>query len=187
MKAPPRRNSNVPKSLRFDVLVARYYPAVYSFASRLTDDPREAIALTRDAFNSTRKQLRSCCDDNVFASILTSAVIRAGLTARLKCAHIAGIRGFATAFSCQSRAADGVESSVKLPTAPNTKSPISETWFRRFRRRMMRRNIHGLLGLRDRPPQLQAPVSDAFRALLARTKSKPSIVFCAREALGNHR
>ena len=93
----------------------RYYPAVYSFASRLTDDPREAIALTRDAFNSTRKQLRSCCDDNVFASILTSAVIRAGLTARLKCAHIAGIRGFATAFSCQSRAADGVKSSVKLP------------------------------------------------------------------------
>ena len=132
MKAPPRRTGNVlhgqlqarnhkakltikTKSSRFDVLVARYYPAVYSFASRLTDDHREAIALTRDAFNSTRKQLRSCCDDNVFASILTSAVIRAGLTARLKCAHIAGIRGFATAFSCQSRAADGVESSVKLP------------------------------------------------------------------------
>ena len=136
MKAPPSRNGNVlhgqlqarnhkaklamkAKSSRFDALVTRYYPAVYSFASRLTDDPREAIALTRDAFNSTRKQLRSCCDDNVFASILTSAVIRAGLTARLKCAHIAGIRGFATAFSCQSRAANGVESSVKLPTAPN--------------------------------------------------------------------
>jgi len=83
VKAPPRRTGNVPKSSRFDVLVACYYPAVYSFASRLTDDPREAIALTRDAFNSTRKQLRSCCDDNVFASILISAVIRAGLTARL--------------------------------------------------------------------------------------------------------
>ena len=40
------------KSSRFDRLVARYYPAVYSFASRLTDDPREAIALTRDSFNS---------------------------------------------------------------------------------------------------------------------------------------
>ena len=79
MRAPPRRNGNVPKSSRFDVLVACYYPAVYSFASRLTDDPREAIALTRDAFKSTRKQLRSCCD----ASILISAVIRAGLTARL--------------------------------------------------------------------------------------------------------
>ena len=103
MRAPPRRTGNVPKSSRFDVLVARYYPAVYSFASRLTDDPREAIALTRDAFNSTRKQLRSCCDDKVFASILISAVIRAGLTARLNCAHIAGIRGFATTFSCQRR------------------------------------------------------------------------------------
>ena len=68
------------KSSRFDVLVARHYPAVYSFACRLTDDPREAIALTRDAFNRTRKQLRSCCDDNVFASILISTVIRAGLT-----------------------------------------------------------------------------------------------------------
>ena len=82
MRAPPRRTGNVAKSPRFDVLVARYYPAVYSFASRLTDDPREAIALTRDAFNSTRKQLRSSCDDNVFASILISALIRAGLTAR---------------------------------------------------------------------------------------------------------
>jgi hypothetical protein len=27
------------KSSRFDSLVARYYPAVYNFASRLTDDP----------------------------------------------------------------------------------------------------------------------------------------------------
>jgi hypothetical protein len=36
------------KSSHFDRLVARYYPAVYSFASR----SREAIALTRDAFNS---------------------------------------------------------------------------------------------------------------------------------------
>jgi DNA-directed RNA polymerase specialized sigma24 family protein len=69
------------KSSRFDALVARYYPAVYNFASRLTDDPREAIALTRDAFNTSRKELRSCCDENVFASILVSTVIRAGLTA----------------------------------------------------------------------------------------------------------
>src|SRR5438876_6735344 len=66
------------KSSRFDSLVARYYPAVYSFASRLTDDPREAVVLTRDAFNSTRKQLRNCSDERVLASILISAVIRAG-------------------------------------------------------------------------------------------------------------
>jgi DNA-directed RNA polymerase specialized sigma24 family protein len=68
------------KSSRFDSLVARYYPAVYSFASRLTDDPREAIMLTRDAFNSTRTQLRNRRDEAVLAYILISAVIRAGLT-----------------------------------------------------------------------------------------------------------
>ena len=69
------------KISRFDNLVARYYPAVYSFASRLTDDPREAIVLTRDAFKSTRKQLRNRRDEVALASILISAVIRAGLTA----------------------------------------------------------------------------------------------------------
>ena len=69
------------KSSRFDSLVARYYPAVYSFASRLTDDPREAVVLTRDAFKSTRKQLRNRRDEVTLASILISAVIRAGLTA----------------------------------------------------------------------------------------------------------
>jgi DNA-directed RNA polymerase specialized sigma24 family protein len=98
MKAPANRGGNVPrgvlqeatqkrkppiktKGTRFDALVARYYPAVYSFASRLTDDPRQAIALTRDAFNSTRNQLGTCRDENVFASILMSTVIRAGLNA----------------------------------------------------------------------------------------------------------
>ena len=69
------------QSSRFDSLVARYYPAVYSFASRLTDDPREAVALTREAFNSTRKQLRNRLDEAALASILISAVIRARLTA----------------------------------------------------------------------------------------------------------
>jgi len=69
------------RSSRFDTLVARYYPAVYSVACRLADDPREAVALTREAFNKTRKQLRTCCDENVVASILISNVIRAGLTA----------------------------------------------------------------------------------------------------------
>jgi hypothetical protein len=37
------------KRARFDTLVARYYPAVYSFASRLTDDPRQAVLLTHEA------------------------------------------------------------------------------------------------------------------------------------------
>jgi len=33
------------KHARFDTLVARYYPAVYSFASPLTDNPRKAVLL----------------------------------------------------------------------------------------------------------------------------------------------
>jgi len=69
------------KSSRFDRLVARYYPAVYSFASRLTDDPREAVMLTRDAFNSTREQLTNRRDKTALGSILILAVIRAGLAA----------------------------------------------------------------------------------------------------------
>jgi len=68
------------KSSRFDSLVARYYPAVYNFASRFTDDPREAVVLTHDAFTSIRKQLRNRRDEAALASILISAVIRAGLT-----------------------------------------------------------------------------------------------------------
>ena len=71
------------KSLRFDTLVARYYCAVYSFASRLTDDPRKAVLLTYDAFNSTRKQLRNRRDEVERVTILLNAVIRAGLTACL--------------------------------------------------------------------------------------------------------
>jgi hypothetical protein len=69
------------KSSRFDRLVDRYYPAVYSFASRLTDDPREAVMLTRDAFNSTREQLTNRRNKTALASILILAVMRAGLAA----------------------------------------------------------------------------------------------------------
>jgi chromosome condensin MukBEF ATPase and DNA-binding subunit MukB len=47
----------------------------------LTDDPREAIELTRDAFSSTREQLTNRRDKNALASILILAVIRAGLAA----------------------------------------------------------------------------------------------------------
>jgi hypothetical protein len=64
------------KSSRFDSLVARYYPAVYSFASRLTDDPREAVVLTRNAFNGTRKHVRNRREEVALASILIAAVIR---------------------------------------------------------------------------------------------------------------
>jgi DNA-directed RNA polymerase specialized sigma24 family protein len=64
---------------RFDSLVARYYPAVYSFAARLTDDPRDASDLTRAAFRNTRKQLTQLRNQTAIVTILISAVIRSGL------------------------------------------------------------------------------------------------------------
>ena len=67
------------KSSRFDRLVACYYPAVYGFACRLTDDHREAMALTRGAFNSARKQAEKLHNPTAIAFVLISAVIRAGL------------------------------------------------------------------------------------------------------------
>ena len=67
------------KSSRFDRLVAQYYPTVFSFASRLTDDPREAIALTRGAFYSGRKQAEKLRNPTAIALVLISAVVRAGL------------------------------------------------------------------------------------------------------------
>ena len=76
-KKPPMKA----KSSRFDSLVARYYPAVYSFASRLTDDPRDAVELTRNAFRSVQKQLCSLRDQTAVATTLILAVIRAGLAA----------------------------------------------------------------------------------------------------------
>ena len=63
---------------RFDSLVARYYPAVYNFASRLTDDPREAVLLTHDAFLSVRKQVWRPRDEIALVRILFRAVVRAG-------------------------------------------------------------------------------------------------------------
>jgi DNA-directed RNA polymerase specialized sigma24 family protein len=65
----------------FDRLVARYYPAVYSFAARLTDDPRDAVALTRQAFSGARKQLQKMHSQTAIATVLIVAVLRAGLAA----------------------------------------------------------------------------------------------------------
>jgi len=81
LKEPSQKRKPAMKRVRFDTLVARYYPAVYIFASRLTDDPREAVLLTRAAFNSTRKQLRSRRDEVRLVTILLNGVIRAGLAA----------------------------------------------------------------------------------------------------------
>ena len=66
---------------RFDSLVARYYPAVYSFASRLTDDPREAVLLTHQAFTTTRKQLRNHRNEAELVITLLDTVIRGGFFA----------------------------------------------------------------------------------------------------------
>jgi DNA-directed RNA polymerase specialized sigma24 family protein len=65
---------------RFDTLVARYYPAVYSFASRLTDDPRKAVLLTHNAFKTISKQVSRPRDEITLARILLKAVVRARLT-----------------------------------------------------------------------------------------------------------
>jgi DNA-directed RNA polymerase specialized sigma24 family protein len=76
-----RRKSTIKtKTSRFDRLVARYYPAVYSLASRMTDDPRQAVVLAHDALESTRKRLGNRRGETAFASVLIAAVIRAGLT-----------------------------------------------------------------------------------------------------------
>jgi DNA-directed RNA polymerase specialized sigma24 family protein len=69
------------KNSGFDSVVARYYPAVYRLAARLTDDPREAIELTRGAFRSAQRQLHNLRDQSAIAKALLSAVIRAGLAA----------------------------------------------------------------------------------------------------------
>jgi hypothetical protein len=71
-RKPPMKT----KRARFNTLVARHYPAVYSFASRLTDDPLEAVLLTHGAFNSTRQLLRSRHDEVAIVTILLTAVVR---------------------------------------------------------------------------------------------------------------
>jgi hypothetical protein len=66
---------------RFENLVARYYRGVSTFASRLTNDPVEAVLLTHAAFNSTRKLLRTR-DEVRLVTILLTAVMRAAQLAK---------------------------------------------------------------------------------------------------------
>jgi hypothetical protein len=75
-----KRNQSIKTNLgHFDSLVARYYPSVYNFASRLTDDPREAVLLTHRAFSSIRKQLWLSRDEIALVRILLKAVVRANV------------------------------------------------------------------------------------------------------------
>jgi hypothetical protein len=80
---PPKAN----KRGRFETLVLRYYSGVYSFASRLTDDPAEAVVLTHLAFISTRRQLLSRRNEVQIVTILLNAVIRAAGIAKLEGAN----------------------------------------------------------------------------------------------------
>ncbi len=70
-----KRNPSIKTNLgHFDSLVARYYPAVYNFASHLTDDPREAVLLTHRAFSSIRKQLWLSRNEIALVRILKAVV-----------------------------------------------------------------------------------------------------------------
>jgi hypothetical protein len=72
-RKPPMKT----KPACFGILVARYYDSIYSFALQITDDPLEALLLTHDAFNRTRKQLRSRHDEAEIVVMLVAAVIQA--------------------------------------------------------------------------------------------------------------
>jgi hypothetical protein len=81
-KRPKPQKAN--KRGRTETSVLRYYSGVYNFASRLTDDPVEAVVLTHGAFISTGRQLRSRRNEVEIVTILLTAVIRAAGIAKLK-------------------------------------------------------------------------------------------------------
>jgi hypothetical protein len=64
---------------RFDMLVSRYYPAVYGLAVKLTEDPRAAVGLTRAAFRNAEPELTHLTSKRSIANTLLTAVLRAGL------------------------------------------------------------------------------------------------------------
>ena len=77
-----RTPSNKRKDRRFESLVVRYYRGVCTFASRLTDNPVEAVLLSHAAFTSARKVLRSR-DEVRLVTMLLTAVMRAAQAAKL--------------------------------------------------------------------------------------------------------
>ena len=76
-RKPPTKT----KHTRFDALVARYYGSIYNLVLQITDDPLEALLLTHDAFNRTRKQLQRRWGEAIIVRMLEAAVIQ-GLNAR---------------------------------------------------------------------------------------------------------
>jgi hypothetical protein len=115
LQEPDQRKRPPLKAKTFDTLVARYYLGVYSFACRFTDDGRKARALTRDAFDSTRKQMQTRCDEDVLASVLMSNVIWAGLALESNVARTAELKtrnkNFGAAIWCSRENRDRVISS----------------------------------------------------------------------------
>src|SRR5690349_23828756 len=73
---------NKRKDRRFEYWIARYYRRVCTFASRLTDEPLEAVLLAHAAFTSTRKVLRSR-DEVRGVSIRLTAVVQAAQVEKL--------------------------------------------------------------------------------------------------------
>lgn len=68
------------KRSRFDRLVAQYYPGGFQLCQPLKQPTSgEAIALTRGAFYSTRKEAENLRNSTAIALIRISAVIRTGL------------------------------------------------------------------------------------------------------------
>jgi DNA-directed RNA polymerase specialized sigma24 family protein len=82
-RKPPKANTRG----RFEKLVRRYYSGVYSFASRLTDDPVEAVGLTNSAFISMRKQLQNVRNEVEIVTMLSTAMIRAAGIVKLEGAN----------------------------------------------------------------------------------------------------
>ena len=69
-----RTPSKKRKSGHFEDLVARYYRGICTFASRLTDDPVEAVLVTHAAFIGTRKLLRSRDEVRLVTILLTTVM-----------------------------------------------------------------------------------------------------------------
>ena len=63
------------KHARFDILVTRYCPALYNFASRLTRDVRGAV-LSTTRLNSAREQLQSRSGEVALATSVVPAVLK---------------------------------------------------------------------------------------------------------------
>jgi DNA-directed RNA polymerase specialized sigma24 family protein len=82
-----RKQPKANKRGRFETLVLRYYSGVYNFASRLTDDPVEAVGLTHGAFISTRKQLKNGRNEVEIVTMLLTAMIRTAGIVKLEGAN----------------------------------------------------------------------------------------------------